>query len=315
MDLNTLHIGFHSGQAEAESKTCEKFQENREVDADTKPTPTGFFMRLPNPIGDAAQALNRSVDSGETAGITGPNHEHPQATESAHKRLTESASHNGRHSGGGYDRTCEHCGQTFHCRRNSDTKNNPNKFCSRECHSNSRKNRTPACIQTFITPPSTKAERIRANGLVNKRLKLGWFTKPTACQKCSRSVKLDGHHEDYMQPGHVAYVCRSCHMKAHQDPSFLSDVVPIDTNYRRDGITPGHGCKHHKGGRKGPTGKAKGRAPLHRVVRVENMPDGTMTEVLTCGHRFNRPIGLIPKQRRCLQCRDAQLRSSATEAA
>src|SRR5688500_12462626 len=50
----------------------------------------------------------------------------------------------------------------------------------------------PQCI-----PPSTKEERVRANGLINKRIKLGRIIRPDFCQKCGARCRADAHHTDY----------------------------------------------------------------------------------------------------------------------
>jgi hypothetical protein len=77
----------------------------------------------------------------------------------------------------------------------------------------------------FVTPESSKAERIRANGLINKRLKLGWFRKPTRCAKCGvKPSRIDFHHHDYSQPDRGYWLCRSCHVIAHHNPSSLAGV-------------------------------------------------------------------------------------------
>lgn len=165
-----------------------------------------------------------------------------------------------------------------------------------------RRGQVPACVERFITPPSDKSQRIRANGLVNKRLKLGWFVLPTACQGCGAREKLDTHHTDYSKPGLILALCRSCHMSAHQRPEDFAHLPLIDTAAARPPRT-----YHGKGGRKGSTGKAAGRRPLRRIELVGTR-DGTATEYLSCGHTFVRPDdGKRPIQRRCPSCPRAPL--------
>lgn len=89
----------------------------------------------------------------------------------------------------------------------------------------------------YTTPISSKAERIRANGLVNKRLKLGWFTRPTKCNACGRGGRISGHHHDYTLPDQVRWLCHGCHIRAHIDPASM-DAVPVFICYDRRRASP-----------------------------------------------------------------------------
>jgi hypothetical protein len=67
-------------------------------------------------------------------------------------------------------------------------------------------------------PESTRAERIRANGLINSWVRRGRIVRPKHCETCGCRCKPDGHHRDYSQPEMVVWLCRSCHMAEHQRP-------------------------------------------------------------------------------------------------
>jgi hypothetical protein len=96
---------------------------------------------------------------------------------------------------------------------------------------------TPACCYAWrrgkpaphtFRPESTENERVRANGLVNMRLRRGADTRPSNCQKCGRgNCVIDGHHPDYNEPDLIAFLCRSCHMLAHRDRAFEAEVAAI----------------------------------------------------------------------------------------
>jgi len=60
-----------------------------------------------------------------------------------------------------------------------------------------------------------KPQRVRANGLVNMRVRRGMLNRPDACTQCGRKGKVDAHHEDYAAKEAVEWLCRSCHMKRH----------------------------------------------------------------------------------------------------
>ena len=76
-----------------------------------------------------------------------------------------------------------------------------------------------------FTPQSSSADRVRANGLINKRIKLGKIDRPGQCQHCAKPGKTDGHHPDYSKPDLIVFLCRSCHMKAHRDKTFEVEVA------------------------------------------------------------------------------------------
>lgn len=126
------------------------------------------------------------------------------------------------------NRVCEQCRRPFYFRRaNRPTSVNPGKFCSQECSNESRRGVVPGASKSFITPESDKAQRVRANGLINKRLRLGWFSKPAMCMCCRVQPTRDSHHVDYAKPDEVHWLCRSCHMKAHQRPEILDGIPPF----------------------------------------------------------------------------------------
>lgn len=109
--------------------------------------------------------------------------------------------------------TCKVCGAEF-TSYTSRISQNGGKCCSRKC--------AAVCARlgsdTVALPPQQpelKPQAVRAHGLINSRVKHGRMPKPTHCETCGKEAKLDGHHEDYMQPGVVAWLCRSCHMKRH----------------------------------------------------------------------------------------------------
>lgn len=79
--------------------------------------------------------------------------------------------------------------------------------CSRECSGKA----------VMRTPPdeAKKKAQIRAHGLINMRVSRRAINKPTICEICGISGKLDGHHPDYNNPDIVKWLCRSCHAKIH----------------------------------------------------------------------------------------------------
>ena len=54
-----------------------------------------------------------------------------------------------------------------------------------------------------------------AHKAVKRALAAGILVKPTVCEDCGRRERLDAHHDDYMLPLVVRWVCRRCHFARH----------------------------------------------------------------------------------------------------
>lgn len=58
-------------------------------------------------------------------------------------------------------------------------------------------------------------EKRQAHALVRKAVKSGELVKPSVCEDCDRSSRLDAHHHDYTKPLQVRWLCKWCHRKVH----------------------------------------------------------------------------------------------------
>lgn len=56
-----------------------------------------------------------------------------------------------------------------------------------------------------------------ARKMVQLALKSGMITRATECSKCSSALLIEGHHEDYMKPLDVTWLCRKCHRQLHKE--------------------------------------------------------------------------------------------------
>ncbi len=65
-------------------------------------------------------------------------------------------------------------------------------------------------------------EKMRARSVFSKHVVAGKIIRPKVCSHCKRSDKkrIEGHHEDYIKPFDVIWLCTSCHQKLHKNPSY-----------------------------------------------------------------------------------------------
>jgi hypothetical protein len=56
-------------------------------------------------------------------------------------------------------------------------------------------------------------EKYRAHKKLNNAILLGHMTRPTVCERCGKTGRVDGHHHDYSKPFDVEWLCRSCHVQ------------------------------------------------------------------------------------------------------
>lgn len=59
-----------------------------------------------------------------------------------------------------------------------------------------------------------------ARQIVHLALRIGALVKPSACEACGEHKKLTAHHEDYMRPLDVRWLCYLCHAQEHRVVEF-----------------------------------------------------------------------------------------------
>ena len=62
------------------------------------------------------------------------------------------------------------------------------------------------------SPDKIYARKVLHNGIVS-----GLVAKPDGCWCCGSVVKIEGHHSDYQNPLGVTWLCRACHVRAHDE--------------------------------------------------------------------------------------------------
>lgn len=59
-------------------------------------------------------------------------------------------------------------------------------------------------------------EIVNAHRLVRNAIRRKEIFRPSQCSKCLKECKAEAHHEDYMKPLDIIWLCRSCHGKEHR---------------------------------------------------------------------------------------------------
>lgn len=60
--------------------------------------------------------------------------------------------------------------------------------------------------------------KLAAYVVFHKALRDGLLVRPEACGECGKPCTPQGHHADYAQPLHVAWLCPACHRAKHPGP-------------------------------------------------------------------------------------------------
>lgn len=54
-------------------------------------------------------------------------------------------------------------------------------------------------------------KKVHARRELNKAVRAGALIRPSNCQNCFASGRIEGHHTDYGQPLEVVWLCKACH--------------------------------------------------------------------------------------------------------
>lgn len=58
-------------------------------------------------------------------------------------------------------------------------------------------------------------KKVCARRKIQYALTKGLVTRPSFCELCKKTAKVDAHHDDYNKPLEVRFLCRSCHFQWH----------------------------------------------------------------------------------------------------
>jgi transcriptional regulator with XRE-family HTH domain len=71
----------------------------------------------------------------------------------------------------------------------------------------------PHCGESFEQKRIKETAAKSAQRKLDYHIKAGNIKKPTECEECKATAKLDGAHYNYDEPFKVRWLCRSCHVK------------------------------------------------------------------------------------------------------
>lgn len=66
----------------------------------------------------------------------------------------------------------------------------------------------------------------RAHNAVARGVKSGNVIRPPRCERCAARAKVQAHHDDYMKPLSIKWLCGVCHAARHQELGRLRKVKP-----------------------------------------------------------------------------------------
>lgn len=58
--------------------------------------------------------------------------------------------------------------------------------------------------------------KYKAHGMVNNAIRDGKLFKKPCCE-CGSEDKIHGHHDDYLEPLNIRWMCAACHSQWHRD--------------------------------------------------------------------------------------------------
>lgn len=114
----------------------------------------------------------------------------------------------------GYLGKCKECTKTdvkLHRKENDSVREYDRKRGNRQTAEHTRKYR------------AENPEKYRAHNAVNNAIRGRRLFKPTECEHCKQTKRLEGHHDDYSKPLQVTWLCSLCHRRHHAAHPELED--------------------------------------------------------------------------------------------
>ena len=57
--------------------------------------------------------------------------------------------------------------------------------------------------------------KVLCRDLFNNAVRAGTLIKPLCCTRCGDTGPIEGHHDDYLKPLDVSWLCVDCHKREH----------------------------------------------------------------------------------------------------
>ena len=83
-----------------------------------------------------------------------------------------------------------------------------------------RPNKTECVTKTTVYTKEYRVRypnKYRAHLLVNNAVRGGSLSKPTVCETCFSDFRIVAHHNDYLKPLDVTWLCEVCHKAWHNE--------------------------------------------------------------------------------------------------
>lgn len=67
-------------------------------------------------------------------------------------------------------------------------------------------------------------DKVKARSKLNYFVCKGIIKRPEACERCRKSAKVEGHHNDYSKPLVVEWLCKECHYVTYHPERTLGAI-------------------------------------------------------------------------------------------
>lgn len=100
------------------------------------------------------------------------------------------------------------------CCRNDNRENRQSKVDYYRSYDKKRKHRTDynKVKECRVRYPN----QYKAHNILNNALRDGKIVRPNKCSECGSKSSVVGHHNDYLEPLKVTWLCQACHVNWHK---------------------------------------------------------------------------------------------------
>ncbi len=107
-----------------------------------------------------------------------------------------------------------HLGKCKKCTRLDSTTNRNNNLERIRAYDRARRNRQPP--EYYAEYKANYPNKYKAKNMVNNAIRDGKLFREN-CSTCGADERIHGHHDDYLKPLNVRWLCAVCHKQWHRD--------------------------------------------------------------------------------------------------